>query len=126
MTRWSDKDVLRASGIVAKASVTVGDRRKKNKTERAYEDLFLRPAMQAGDVVWYAFERMTFLIGNDCRYTPDFAVQLASGEMELHEVKGGFIREDARVKFRSCAEQFPFRVILAQLDDDGHWSRRAA
>ncbi len=43
-------------------------------------------------------------------YTPDFVVMLASGEIELHEVKG-YWRDDARAKTRVAAEQFPFRII---------------
>ena len=123
MTRWTAKDVLRSSGVPAKGLVGV-ERRKMNKTERAYESAFLRPGLLAGEIIWYEFERMTFLLGNDTRYTPDFVVQLASGEMEIHEVKGAYIREDARVKVRCCATQFPFRVILAQLMDDGRWVRK--
>ncbi|MEL3275184.1 hypothetical protein R9Q35_14440, partial [Escherichia coli] len=43
-------------------------------------------------------------------HTPDFAVMLATGEMELHEVKG-FWTDDARVKTKVAADQYPFRII---------------
>lgn len=43
-------------------------------------------------------------------YTPDFVVMLASGEIELHEVKG-YWRDDARAKTRVAAEQLPFRIL---------------
>ncbi len=45
--------------------------------------------------------------GNHYTY---FAVMLATGEMELHEVKG-FWTDDARVKTKVAADQYPFRII---------------
>lgn len=35
---------------------------------------------------------------------------LSTGEMELHEVKG-FWTDDARVKTKVAADQYPFRII---------------
>lgn len=35
---------------------------------------------------------------------------LTTGEMELHEVKG-FWTDDARVKTKVAADQYPFRII---------------
>ncbi|MGD0968655.1 MAG: hypothetical protein ABR949_10240 [Candidatus Aquilonibacter sp.] len=54
----------------------------------------------------------------DTRYTPDFAVMLADGSLEMHETKG-FMREDALVKIKLAAELFPFRFFLVKRDRDG-------
>ena len=43
-------------------------------------------------------------------YTPDFAVMAGDGFMEMHEVKG-FWTDDARVKIKVAADQYPFRFI---------------
>ena len=43
---------------------------------------------------------------------------LASGELEMHEVKG-FWREDARLKIKVAAEQFPFRFVAVTKSKDG-------
>ena len=61
-----------------------------------------------GEVLWYRFEGI-IRIAKGVSYTPDFAVMLASGEIELHEVKG-YWRDDARAKTRVAAEQFLFHI----------------
>ena len=39
---------------------------------------------------------------------------LANGELEVHEVKGGFITDDGRVKVKVAAELFPARFLIVQ------------
>lgn len=96
-----------------------------NATERAYAD-HLDERMKAGEVIWYAFESIRLsLVEGDARtvYTPDFAVQLADGEMELHEVKG-FWQEAARVRIKVAASMYPFRFRSFQKlskKDGGGW-----
>lgn len=85
---------------------------KMNKTEAAYAAL-LEAEKQAGNIVWYAFEGMTFKLAADTRYTPDFAVMRSDGLMEIHEVKG-FWRDDGRVKIKVAAEMFPFRFLAVK------------
>jgi hypothetical protein len=41
-------------------------------------------------------------------------VILSDGTLELHEVKGGFERDDAKVKRKVAAGQTPFRIVFAQ------------
>lgn len=83
-----------------------------NKTEAAYE-LTLKARQQAGEIEWFEFEGMKFRLADKTFYTPDFAVMLASGEMQCHEVKG-FWQEDARVKIKCAAEKFPFKFIAVK------------
>lgn len=52
--------------------------------------------------------------GEHLRLTPDFLVINSIGEVEMHECKGGFIREDAAIKLKVAASTFPFRFKLAQ------------
>ena len=85
---------------------------KMNRTERAYADL-LETRRRAGDLAWYAFDRISLRLGDGCHYRPDFLVMLADGKLEVHEVKG-FWRDDARVKIKVAAAQFPFRFIAVQ------------
>ncbi|MGP9850223.1 hypothetical protein ACT3T7_02270 [Halomonas sp. 111] len=95
-----------------------------NKTEAAYAAL-LEAEKQAGEIVWYSFEAMTFKLADNTRYTPDFAVLRADGLMEMREVKG-FWREDARVKIKVAAEMFPFRFIAVKKQSKkagGGWER---
>jgi hypothetical protein len=84
-----------------------------NQTEARYAaDLALR--RRAGEVAWFKFEAIKLRLADLTFYTPDFFVMLPDGTLEVHEVKGGFIRDDAMVKLKIAAEQFPFRFILAQ------------
>ena len=80
-----------------------------NKTEQAYADtLTLRQA--AGEVAWFKFEAVKLRLADNTFYTPDFAVMLADGTLEMHEVKG-FWQDDARVKIKVASDLFPFRFI---------------
>ncbi len=114
-----------ARGAVAVATAPVPAaaraRRGMNATERAYADhLDLR--VHAGLVSEWAYEPVTLKLADDTRLTPDFFVVLASGEAELHECKGRkggkggretyHIEEDALVKLKVAARQFPFRLRL--------------
>lgn len=82
----------------------------QNKTEAAYEDRVLKPAMQAGEIAWYRFEGIKLRLADNTFYTPDFAVLRRNGEIEIHEVKG-FWTDDARVKIKVAAAQYPFQFI---------------
>jgi hypothetical protein len=84
-----------------------------NNTEREYADMLdIRRA--AGEITAYWFERLTLKLAADSRYTPDFLVLLSCGALEIHEVKGSFIRDDAAAKLKIAADVFPYRFILAQ------------
>lgn len=83
-----------------------------NKTESAYCQL-LELRKRAGEIVWYRFEGIKLRLADNTFYTPDFAVMLSTGEMEMHEVKG-FWTDDARVKIKVAAEQYPFRFIAVK------------
>jgi hypothetical protein len=83
-----------------------------NKTEAAYAGhLELRRA--AGEVLWHRFEGLKFRLADNTFYTPDFAVMLADGAMEAHEVKG-FWTDDARVKIKVAADLYPFRFVAVK------------
>jgi hypothetical protein len=80
---------------------------KMNKTEAAYSQ-FLETEKHLGSVIWYRFEGMKFRLADNTFYTPDFAVMLSSGEVEIHEVKG-FWEDDAKVKIKVAADLYPFK-----------------
>jgi hypothetical protein len=94
-----------------------------NKTEEAY-GRHLEARRMAGDVVWYKFEGVKLRLADNTFYTPDFAVMLESGFIEMHEVKG-FWQDDARAKIKIAADMYPFRFIAvkaAPKKDGGGWS----
>jgi len=84
-----------------------------NSLEKRYsEELDLR--LLAGEVLWWRFEPLKLRLANGTFYTADFLVMLADRTLEVVEVKGGHWEDDARVKFKVAAEQFPifrFRAV---------------
>lgn len=80
-----------------------------NKTEAEYAE-FLERRKWAGEVAWYKFEGVKLRLADNTFYTPDFAVMLAAGEFQLHEVKGHW-QDDARVKIKIAADLYPFEFI---------------
>lgn len=81
----------------------------RNKLEQSYEQ-HLELRRQSGEIQWYKFEGIKFRLADDCFFTPDFAVLLANGEMEIHECKSVW-RDDARAKIKIASELYPFRFI---------------
>lgn len=100
-----------ASGRFALGRLKTGER---NKTEQAYEN-FLTALQHAGSVLWFKFEGIKLRLADNTFYTPDFAVMLASGQMEMHEVKGtrAIFADDAKVKVKVAAETYPFPFVVA-------------
>jgi len=94
-----------------------------NKTEQEYA-LYLEIRKRAGEIVDYGFECYKLRLANRTFYTPDFYVQTAEGFLDFHEVKG-FWEDDARVKIKVAAEQYPQHGFVAikkvAKKDGGGW-----
>lgn len=84
-----------------------------NKTETEYAGM-LEVRKRAGEIIWYAFEPFKIRLADRTFYDVDFGVMLASGALEVHEVKGGFITDDGKVKLKVAAEHFPAQFFLCQ------------
>jgi hypothetical protein len=80
-----------------------------NRTEAKYA-AELELQRQAGEVAWFKFEGVKLRLADATFYTPDFAVMLSDGTLEMHEVKG-FWQDDARVKVKVAAAMYPFRFV---------------
>lgn len=92
-----------------------------NKSEKAYAD-HLATLQAAGEVLWFRFEGLKLRLADSTFYTPDFAVLAADGVLECHEVKG-FWQDDARVKVKVAADQYPFRFIALTRAKGAGWAR---
>lgn len=95
-----------------------------NKTEARHADtLALQKAR--GEILWFAFETYRLRLAYRTTYVPDFAVMLPTNELEFHEVKGEFVRDDGLVKVKLAARLLPHRFVLWQwLPKDGGWHRK--
>jgi hypothetical protein len=83
---------------------------KMNKTEEAYA-AHLELRKQGGDVLWYRFEGMKLRLADNTFFTVDFPLMRKDGTIECHEVKG-FMTEDANVKIKIAADQYPFKFFI--------------
>jgi len=94
-----------------------------NKTEAAYAAA-LDARRYAGEVAWFKFEGIKLRLADNTFYTPDFAVMLSDGTLEMHEVKG-FWHDDARVKIKVASDIYPLRFIAIRIKsrkDGGGWA----
>lgn len=93
-----------------------------NKTEQAYAD-YLSQLQAVGGILWHKFEGMKFRLADNTFFSPDFAVMLPNGEIHIKEVKG-YMMDDANVKIKVAAAQFPFRFFIVRTKakkDGGGW-----
>lgn len=90
-----------------------------NKTEAA-RAVELEALKRSGNIAAWWYERFTFKLADDCRYTPDFVIQDPDGSLRAEETKG-FWRDDAKVKVRVFATMFPI-PIRALLLKKGVWT----
>ena len=85
-----------------------------NKTEARYAREVLGIRKMAGFVIDWRFEAIKLRLAKRTWYTPDFMVWTPE-RIEIHEIKGGFIRDDAAVKIKVAAEIFKeFKFVLAR------------
>jgi hypothetical protein len=93
----------------------------KNSTEQKFYDEHLVPMLQdqSARAVWY--ERWSWTLTEKTpgglpglRYTPDFVVILASGELRAYEVKGvGNARRQDLNRVKLFADLIPIRIFVA-------------
>ena len=77
-----------------------------NATEHSFS-IGLEVARRAGEIMEWKFESVKLRIAPRCFYTPDFFVEyppIAFRKPLFIEVKGPFIREDARIKFLAAQQ----------------------
>jgi len=120
--RWTEEQLDEHQQRVANQAparlvlpVATGKTRKPdmNKTEAEYAAI-LTIRQRNGEILWWQYEAVTLKLADNTRYTPDFLVMRADGSLEIHETKGGFVREDGWVKLKIAAALFPFRFFLCQ------------
>ncbi len=95
---------------------------RMNKTETRYQNEILLPAQRTGLVQSFMFESLNFRLGERTNYRPDFVVSRPDGKVELHEIKGGFIRDDAKMKFKVAADKYFYFVWQMWQWKDGVWT----
>ena len=92
------------------------DEQKLNRTELAFL-YWLRATRTHEDI---GVQSLTFKLGDDCRYTPDFSA-VRERRLYIYEVKGHW-EDDARVKIKAAARMFRWACFVAvQKRKGGGW-----
>lgn len=133
--RVIDNRILKQYPVTPKEAFKVKARtdpkdRGMNKTEAKYAK-HLEYEKSAGRILFYGFESMRIRLADLCGYTPDFMVIDIDGHIEFHDTKAYYknkkkpgITDDALIKMKVAAEQYPFFRILATWERDGVWEQR--
>lgn len=117
----NDAAAKAVAGMTPTALALAADKQPRmNKTETRYS-VILEARRLAGEIRDWKFEALTFKLADGVRYKADFYVEMADRSIQIHEVKGAFIWEDARVKVRVAAATFTaFKFYMAQWKK-GEW-----
>lgn len=110
----------KSAGGYAKGRMKAGE---LNETEKKYRD-YLESERARGEIQAWWFESVRLKIADHvCWYCPDFMVLTKEGYIELHEVKGSpkFFADDAKVKTKACATNYPFRMLVVYPTGSGAW-----
>lgn len=94
-----------------------------NKTERRYFE-YLKAEEAAGRIQKIWFESIKVKIADGaCWYTPDFLVLKADSTLEFHEVKANprIFQDDAKVKVKTTATNYPFKMIVVYPKKSHGW-----
>jgi hypothetical protein len=94
---------------------------RMNKTEAEWAAK-LDLQIKGGIIQSYLFEAVKIRLANKTWYTLDFLVFNTDGTIEVHETKGGFIRDDAMVKFKVAAEQYPCFTFFLCVKNKSGWT----
>lgn len=87
-----------------------------NRTEAAYAQR-LALLQRAGEIQSFRFEPIKFRLAGRTFYTPDFMVVMGD-EIQFHEIKGGYVEDDAAVKIKVAAQMYPefqFQMVFAEV-----------
>lgn len=100
---------MRKQGLAHLYAIGRKHRSTANGTESAYGQ-HLQMQSLAGEVIWYAFQRIKLRLAPDTHLTIDYAVMRADGVLRMIDVKGAkhLVTDDARVKMKIAADAFPF------------------
>lgn len=91
-----------------------------NRTEAAYAQ-YLEQLKHAGEILWYRFEGVKLRLADNTFLTVDFAVLNKDMQLEMREVKG-FMLDDANVKIKVAADQYPFAFKVIRRMRGGVWT----
>ena len=115
--------------VPAKANLAPHDR-GMNKTETKFSHR-LEALKRAGTIADWRFEALKFRLADMTTYTPDFLVIGIDGSITLIDTKAYWkkagkvgITEDANVKIKVVAEQYPWFAFQTTWEQGGDWHHK--
>lgn len=109
--------------VIARGIVRLALPKGVNKLETMYATT-LEALKKGGAIHDWGVHRITLKLADDTRYTPDFDIVHNDGTIEFRETKG-FMRDDAGVKLKVAAKEFPhYRFTLVTRDRKLGWQLR--
>lgn len=105
--------------IAAKAKIIDRRAEQMNRLERQYSE-YLEEQRVIGAIALWVYSPMKLRLADLTYYSPDFMVIAQNGEVEFHETKG-FMRDDANVKIKVAAEQFPWFTFVLVTRKKKEW-----
>jgi hypothetical protein len=114
------------ASIKAKANIAPRDR-GMNKTETKFSR-HLEAMKRGGEIADWRFEPLKFRLADMTTYTPDFLVIGIDGSIALVDTKAYWkkagkvgVTEDANVKIKVVADQYPWFTFQIAWEQDGIW-----
>ena len=96
----------------------------RSKTEAHYAQV-LAWRQQAGEIEAWWYEALSLKLAPSTHYRPDFLVLVAEGmPLELHEVKGAWVREKGWQKLKIAAALYPCFTFRLCQRKEGTWHYR--
>lgn len=92
-----------------------------NKTEQRYADR-LELLKKAGEILDWKFDSMKLRLADKTFYETDFLVVASDFTWQVHEVKGGFITDDAAVKLKVAASLYPYLTFFKCQYKGSQWT----
>jgi hypothetical protein len=98
---------------------------KMNQTEREFS-FMLEAKKRLAEIEWWAFEAIKLKLADGAWYTPDFMSWGTDDNygkvITFYEIKGGFIREAAMVRFKVARQRFRWADFQMWQKVDGRWT----
>ena len=85
--------------------------------------------VRSGEFVQVGYEALTFRLGFDCRFSPDFACWTPDGRVVCFECKGRkgksyYAKDDALVKIRAAAAMYPMVTFIIVWPVNDEWGSK--
>jgi hypothetical protein len=93
------------------------DESKLNKTEQAYLAM-----LRAKNYAYLGIQNITLKLGDDLRLTMDFNFINEQGRFVFVDTKGGFWREDAKIKVKVAARMYRWATFIVAHKEKSGWT----